>query len=252
MPTEREPVPVPRTATPTGETRARWAWVEPTGWTDRMLTALENGVRGGVWFSVIDKVWSPRTLSAAFAKVKSNHGAAGSDHQTIAMFEKQVEANLQRLHDELRSGTYRPRPVRRVWIPKPGTHEKRPLGIPTVRDRVVQTALRMVIEPIFERDFAASSYGFRPGRGCKDALRRVDALLRAGYTHVVDVDLKSYFDTIPHAKLGHRLRSKLADGRVLKLVEGYLTQGVMDGLETWTPVQGSPQVATLSDLLSRS
>ncbi|MCH7839912.1 MAG: group II intron reverse transcriptase/maturase, partial [Planctomycetes bacterium] len=206
--------------------------------------------------SAESEVWSLRTLSVAFAKVAdsaesaSNRRAAGSDLQTIAMFEKQVEANLQRLHDELRSGMYRPRPVRRVWIPKPGTHEKRPLGIPTVRDRVVQTALRMVIEPIFERDFAASSYGFRPGRGCKDALRRVDALLRAGYTHVVDVDLKSYFDTIPHAKLGLRLRSKLADGRVLELVEAYLTQRVMDGLETWTPVQGSPQGATLSPLLS--
>jgi len=215
-----------------------------------MLTALENGVKGGVWFSLIDKVWSLRVLSAAFAKVKANDGAAGVDYQTIAMFAKELDANLQRLHDELRTGTYCPRAVRRVWIPKPGTKEKRPLGVPTVRDRVVQTALRVVLEPIFEREFAEQSYGFRPGRGCKDALRRVDALLRAGYMHVVDVDLKSYFDTIPHEPLMQQVREKVADGRVLTLIEAYLEQKVLDGLETWTPIQGSPQGAVLSPLLS--
>ncbi len=215
-----------------------------------MLTALENGVKGGVWFSLIDKVWSKPNLWAAFARVKANRGAAGVDHQTIAMFEKNLETNLQRLHDELRCGTYRPRAVRRVWIPKLGANGKRPLGIPTVRDRVVQTAMRSVLEPIFERDFSERSYGFRPGRGSKDALRRVDALLEAGYTHVVDVDLKSYFDTIPHERLLRRLRGQVADGRVLRLIEAYLTQGVLDGLETWTPTQGSPQGAVISPLLS--
>src|SRR5206468_10071802 len=125
----------------------------------------------------------------------------GVDRVTIRMFEAHLEENLKRLSESLKEGSYRPQALRRMWIGKTGSREKRPLGIPTVRDRVVQTALRHVLEPIFERDFAAQSYGFRPNRGCKDALRRVDQLLRAGYTWVVDADLKSYFDTIPHEQL---------------------------------------------------
>ena len=251
---ESTPVSVPRDAgaKQAGEVRARWAWTERAVWTDRMLTALEQGVKGGVWFSLIDKVYSLPNLSAAFAKVKANGGAAGCDHQTIAMCESRLEANLKELSDQLRTGNYRPQKVRRVYIPKPGSRERRPLGIPSVRDRVVQTALRSVIEPIFERDFAEHSYGFRPGRGCKDALRRVDALLEAGYTHVVDVDLRSYFDTIPHSPLMARVRAKVADGRVLTLIESFLTQGVMDGLEEWIPTSGSPQGAVISPLLSNA
>jgi RNA-directed DNA polymerase len=217
-----------------------------------MLTALERGVKGGVWFSLIDKVYRLPNLWSAFAKVKANRGAAGGDHQTIAMYEADLEANLRDLSDQLGSGTYQPRRIRRVHIPKPGSRELRPLGIPTVRDRIVQTALRNVIEPIFERDFAEHSYGFRPNRGCKDALRQVDALLKAGYSHVVDADLKSYFDTIPHAPLMERIGQQLADGRVLDLIEAFLTQGVMDGLETWTPTAGSPQGAVISPLLSNA
>jgi len=140
-----------------------------------MLTALEQGVKGGVWFSLIDKVYSTSNLQAAFAKVKANGGAAGCDHQTIVMYASRLESNLKELSEQLRTGAYRPRNVRRVYIPKAGSRERRPLGIPSVRDRVVQTALRHVLEPIFERDFAEHSYGFRPSRGCKDALRRVEA-----------------------------------------------------------------------------
>jgi RNA-directed DNA polymerase len=217
-----------------------------------MLTALERGVKGGVWFSLIDKVYSLPNLQAAFAKVNANRGAAGCDHQTIAMYEADLDANLQDLSEQLRSGGYKPRKIRRVHIPKPGSRELRPLGIPTVRDRVVQTALRNVLEPIFERDFAEHSYGFRPNRGCKDALRRVDALLKAGYTHVVDADLKSYFDTIPHEPLMGRIGHKIADGRVLQLIEAFLAQSVMDGLEEWTPTSGSPQGAVISPLLSNA
>ncbi|MCP4591344.1 MAG: group II intron reverse transcriptase/maturase [bacterium] len=217
-----------------------------------MLTALEGGVRGGVWFSLIDKVYRPANLRAAFAKVKANGGVAGCDHQTIAMYEVHLEANLGDLSEQLRCGEYRPHRIRRVYIPKTGSRELRPLGIPTVRDRIVQTALRNVIEPIFDRDFAEHSYGFRPGRGSKDALRRVDSLLKAGYTHVVDADLKSYFDTIPHQLLMEQVRDKIADGGVLKLIEVFLTQGVLDGLETWTPTSGSPQGAVISPLLSNA
>ena len=248
--TQAKPATVSETAKQAGETLARWAWVEAAAWTERMLMALENGVKGGVWFSLMDKVERPANLRSAFAKVKANGGAAGVDHQTAAMYASNLEANLEQLSEQLRDGGYGPQAIRRVYIPKPGGSEKRPLGIPTVRDRVVQAALRQVIEPIFEREFAEHSYGFRPGRGCKDALRRVDALLKAGYGYVVDVDLKSCFDTIPHSQLMKRVRTRIADGRVLRLIESFLTQGVMEEMKTWTPTAGSPQGAVISPLLS--
>jgi RNA-directed DNA polymerase len=215
-----------------------------------MLTALEEGVKGGKWFSLIDKVIPQRTLEAAFRKVAANRGAAGVDHVTIPMFEARLDDELRRLSESLRDGTYRPQAIRRHYIPKPGSQDLRPLGIPTVRDRTVQTALRMVLEPIFERDFAEHSYGFRPGRGCKGALSRVDELLEAGYTHVVDADLKSYFDTIPHDRLMALVGQKVSDGRVLSLIEAFLQQGVLDGLREWTPEEGSPQGGCISPLLS--
>jgi len=247
---EARPAAVSEAAKQAGEIRARWGWVEPTVWTERMLTALEEGVKGGKWFSLIDKVYALANLRAAFRRVRANQGAAGVDHQTIEMFERHLEENLEKLSRSLRDGSYRPAAVRREWIPKPGSKEKRPLGIPTVRDRVVQAALLAVLEPIFERDFAEQSYGFRPNRGCKDALRRVDKLLQEGYTRVVDADLKSYFDTIPHEQLMERVREKVSDGRVLELLEAYLTQGVMDGMKHWTPEEGTPQGAVISPLLS--
>jgi len=215
-----------------------------------MLTALEQGVKGGTWFSLIDKVYALPTLQAAFARVKAKGGAAGVDHQTIAMVEARLDETLAHLARHLREGTYRPLPVRRVWIPKPGSRERRPLGIPTVRDRIVQTALRLVLEPIFDRDFAAQSYGFRPQRGCKDALRRVQQLLDAGDTEVVDADLRRYFDTIPHEGLRVALRRKVSDGRVLALLDACLAQGVLDGLAAWTPEEGTPQGAVISPLLA--
>jgi RNA-directed DNA polymerase len=215
-----------------------------------MLTALEQGVKGGKWFSLIDKVHRMANLWNAFARVKANKGAAGVDHQSIEMFEQHVEANLERLAQELRHGNYGPQALRRVWIPKPGSKEKRPLGIPTVRDRVVQTAMRAVLEPIFERIFAAHSYGFRPGRGCKDALRRVNYLLAQGYHWVVDADLKSYFDTIPFEPLLARVKEQVADGAILALIEAYLHQGVLEAMRYWEPETGTPQGAVISPLLS--
>jgi RNA-directed DNA polymerase len=237
-------------ATQAGEVRVRWAWTELSVWTERMLTALEQGVKGGCWFSLMDKVFAPRTLQAAWERVWHNRGSAGVDRQTVEAFAQDDEANLQRLCETLKAGTYCPQAIRRVYIPKPGSREKRPLGIPTVRDRVVQTALRYALEPIFERDFHPHSYGFRPGRGCKDALRRVEHLLKAGYTHVVDADLKSYFDSIPHEALMVRVASKVSDGKVLALVRAFLKQGIFEGLETWTPEEGTPQGAVISPLLS--
>jgi RNA-directed DNA polymerase len=247
---ETEPATVSEETKQAGEIRARWAWVEPSVWTERMLTALEVGVKGGKWFSLMDKVYALANLRAAFAEVKANRGAAGVDNQTVEMFERHWEENLVKLSASLKDGSYRPQAIRRVWIPKPGSTEKRPLGIPTVRDRVVQAALRHVLEPIFERDFAEQSYGFRPNRGCKDALGRVDQLLKAGYTWVVDADLKSYFDTIPHDQLVERVREKVLDGRVLELLKAYLTQKALETAKSWTPEGGTPQGAVISPLLS--
>jgi RNA-directed DNA polymerase len=215
-----------------------------------MLTALEVGVQGGKWYSLIDKVSTLRNLESAFLQVKRNKGSAGVDRVTIRMYEADLEENLKRLASSLRDGTYRPQAIRRVWILKPGGGEKRPLGIPTVRDRIVQTALRNVLEPIFERDFAAHSYGFRPRRGAKDALRRVDELLKAGYVFVVDADLKSYYDTIPRQPLLEQVRIKVADSKVLDLLAAFLEQEVMESAQYWTPERGTPQGAVVSPLLS--
>lgn len=230
--------------------RVRWNWVEPEVWTDRMLATLETGVKGGTWFSLIDKVYSTSNLRRAFARVKGNGGSAGVDQQTVEMFASQEGTNLERLAQRLREEKYQPQAVRRVWIDKPGGKQKRPLGIPTVSDRVVQAAVRHVIEPIFERDFAEHSYGFRPQRGCKDALRRVEELLEAGYHWVVDADLRSYFDTIPRERLLQLVQHKVSDGRVLKLIESFLTQGVLEEMRYWTPEAGTPQGGVISPLLS--
>jgi RNA-directed DNA polymerase len=215
-----------------------------------MLTALEEGVKGGKWFSLIDKVSAPRVLLRAFAQVKAKGGAAGVDHQTIAMYEQQLEQQTEYLARTLKEGSYQPAAVRREWIPKPGSSEKRPLGIPTVRDRVVQKAMQATLEPIFEREFAEHSYGFRPERGCKDALRRVDQLLKAGQTWVVDADFQSYFDNIPREPLLKRLEAKVADGRVLELIGKYLEQRVLESMREWQPEAGTPQGAVISPLLS--
>ena len=220
-------------------------------WSEPMLVALERGVEGNKWYSLIDKVWSERTLELAWEKVKSNAGACGVDGITISRFAKDSQSRLLAVNEQLKRGTYQPKAVKRVWIEKPGSAEKRPLGIPTVTDRVVQAAVRMVIEPIFENRFAKHSYGFRPGCGCKDALRRVEELLRAGNTHVVDVDIKGYFDTIPHDRLMALVRERIADGRVLGLLEGFLKQGVIEGMD-WQEAkeEGTPQGGVISPLLA--
>lgn len=216
-----------------------------------MLQALETGIKGGKWFSLIDKVWKKSNLESAWIKSMQNGGSAGVDRQTIQQFSGKWQWELDRLHEQLKAGSYQPLPTRRCWIDKPGCKEKRPLGISAVRDRVVQGAVKNVIEPIFEREFEEHSYGFRPGRGCKDALRRVDELLTGGYTWVVDVDFKSYFDSIPHDKLMARVSEMISDGRLLDLLERYLKAGVMDGAKGWEPSEeGTPQGAVVSPLLA--
>jgi RNA-directed DNA polymerase len=232
-----------------GTEARRWWWVEASIWTERMVSALVNGVQGGKWFSLVDKAERPASLEAAWRKVARNRGAAGVDGQSIERFAAQSERYLQELGDSLRDGSYRPSPIKRVEIPK-GDGRTRPLGIPTVKDRIVQTALKMVIEPIFEVQFRPGSYGFRPGRSCKDALREVDRLLREGYAFVVDADLQSYFDTIPHDRLMALVKASISDGRVLALIEGFLKQNIMTDMGSWQPTTGTPQGAVLSPLLA--
>ena len=247
------PVTVPFAATPAGETLGIDQWAQRAVWTDRMLaTLLENKVRGGKWHTLIDKVFRELNLFCSARKVLGKKGAAGVDRQTVEDFAEHEREELQRLQTQLREGSYAPAAVRRTWIPKPGSSEKRPLGIPTVRDRVVQTALVHVIEPILDATFHERSFGFRHGRGCHDALRWVEELLAAGYVYVVDADLKGYFDTIPKDRLLEIVKQKISDRRVLGLIKQFLDQGIMEDLRTWTPEAGVPQGAVLSPVLSNA
>jgi len=254
-PTQRDyiPVTVPFAATPTGETPSIAQWAHPVVWTDRMLaTLLENKVRGGKWHTLIDKVFHQLNLFCSAHKVLGKKGAAGIDRQTVDDFAEHERQELRHLQEQLREGTYVPSSVRRVWIPKPGSTEKRPLGIPTVRDRVVQTAVVHVIEPILDATFHERSFGFRHGRGCHQALCCVEDLLNAGYVYVVDADLKGYFDTIPKDRLLTIVQQTISDRRLLGLVKQFLDQGILEEMRTWTPEAGVPQGAVLSPVLANA
>jgi len=247
---DKKPLAVPEEAKQDGETQGRWSWVEPVIWTKTMLKALDKGVQGGKWFSLIDKVYRMDNLYSAWEQVRRNKGAAGIDQIKIDDYERHLETNLKRLSRKIQEGSYQPGDIKRVWIPKPGSTEKRPLGIPTVEDRVVQAALRNVIEPIFEARFAQHSYGFRPQRGCKDALRRCDGLLKEGHKWVLDADLKGYFDTIDHELLMMEVERDISDGRILELIKAFLEQNILDGEERWAPERGTPQGGVISPLLA--
>ena len=219
-------------------------------WSEKMLRTLARGVKGGKWFSLIDKVYSERTLSLAWQKVQSNAGACGVDGITIDAFAKDSESRLLTVKEHLKRGSYQPKPVKRVRIPKAGSKETRPLGIPTVTDRVVQQAMRLVLEPIYEQRFADHSYGFRPGRSCHDALRRVNGQLESGYTHVVDIDIQGYFDTIEHERLMKLLKEDVSDGRVLEIIKHFLKAGVLEEGAYEISEIGTPQGGVISPLLS--
>jgi RNA-directed DNA polymerase len=250
------PAEVPAKATQAGEHPAvqppPWLTLESSAvWTPQMLATLERGIKGGKWYSLIDKVWNPTTLYLAAWAVIRNGGAPGIDHRTTKQLEEELTQEVDLLARRLRENTYQPQPVKRVWIEKPGRKEKRPLGIPVVRDRVVQGAIRAVIEPIFEHRFAEHSYGFRPKRKAQQAVARVEALMAAGYIWIVDADFQGYFDNIPRAPLMAQLKERISDGRVLKLIEAFLTQGVMETCKGWQPTEkGTPQGAVLSPLLA--
>ena len=214
-----------------------------------MVSALANGVIGGKWFSLVDKVIRPTTLDAAWRKVARNKGAAGVDGQSTERFAAQAERYLRELHDDLKDGSYRPNPVKRVEIPK-GDGRDAAAGDSDGEGPDRADGIEMVIEPIFEVQFRPGSYGFRPGRSCKDALREVDRLLKEGYTHVVDADLKGYFDSIPHDRLMALVAGSISDGRVLSLIEGFLQQDIMTDMARWQPTTGTPQGAVMSPLLA--
>jgi RNA-directed DNA polymerase len=218
-------------------------------WTERMLTTLVTGIKGGRWHSLSDKVCREDLLQRSFARVKRNDGASGVDQVTINRFEKNLGHHLATLQKELSKGSYRPLAARRIQIPK-GKGKTRSLGIPTVRDRVAQNALKAVVEPIFERDFSENSHGFRPKRKCSDALSAVDEHLAKGFCCVVDADVEGFFDNVCHDRLMDLVREKIADGKVLGMIERSLKQKVMEGMKEWRPDKGTPQGAVLSPLLA--
>lgn len=233
------------------EVHPRWEWTEAAVWTERMLTTLETGIKGGKWYSLYDKVWKIENLTRAMEKVVRGKSARKADGRKCQQYAQASEQRLPRLQEKLQQGSYQPSPVMRIWIPKPGSLELRPLGVPTVEDRVAQMALLNVIEPIFEHCFAKHSYGFRPGRGAKDALRRVNQLLNTGGNWVVDADIKGYFDNIPKDKLLALIKEHISDGKVLELIQRFLKQGVMESGKGWSPTEnGTPQGAVISPLLA--
>lgn len=217
-------------------------------------TALPSGItpeRKRKWHSLFDKVFALSNLEEAWQQVQANGGAAGIDGMTIAIFTRDAPERLAHLHQDLRNKTYRPQPVRRVHIPKSGGGQ-RPLGIPTIRDRIVQQALRQVLEPIFEAKFSHRSHGFRPQRGCRTALSVVDQALRHGYSWVVDADIAAFFDTVDHEKLLTALNEEVADGSVLRLIRFILQAGVVlpSASESEPTEEGTPQGGPLSPLLA--
>ena len=210
------------------------------------------------FYSLHDKIWRSDVLAHAFALAKANGGAPGVDGDSFAAIEARgVESWLAELAQELKDGTYRPQPVRRVMIPKPDGGE-RPLGIPTVRDRVAQTAAKLILEPIFEADFEPNAYGYRPGRSALDAVREVHRLLLAGHTDVVDADLSQYFEEIPHRELLRSVAQRVADRNVLRLIKLWLKTPVAEQDERghWVMTggkkrsKGTPQGGVLSPVLA--
>jgi RNA-directed DNA polymerase len=233
------------------EVPPQWEWTEAAVWTERMLATLERGITGGKWYSLDDKVWKMENLRRAVEKVAAGKSPKKQDGRKCRRYAEQSAQRLPQLQRMLKEGRYEPKPAQRVWIPKPGSKEMRPLGVPPVENRVVEMALRNVLEPIFEHTFAEHSYGFRPGRGAKDALRRVDQLLQEGKCWIVDVDLKGYFDSIPQDKLMIAIQEHVSDGAVLELIRRFLEQGVMESGKGWSPTeQGTPQGGVLSPLLA--
>src|SRR5512135_699342 len=212
-------------------------WLNPTG--DKKVHSL------------VDKVYKRKNLELAWLRVESNGGAGGVDGQTLMDFEKVLDEQLDRLHQELKSDTYQPLPVRRQLIPKAGQPGKfRPLGIPTIYDRVCQQALLNRLEPIFEPVFDDASFGYRKGRSTKDAMRKIWKELGTGAEWIIDADLKDFFGSVDHEKLLTLVAQRISDGRVLRLIERMLKAGVLSEGQRLPTEQGTPQGGIVSPLLS--
>lgn len=200
------------------------------------------------YYSLIDKVYDMENLYEAWLKVRKNQGSGGIDGVTIEMFEKQVNRNLREIQRLLQESRYEPDPVRRHYIEKENG-KLRPLGIPTIRERVCQQAVRQIIEPIFEEDFYYYSFGFRPGYAAHQAISTIRRAKHSGYEYVVDLDIVSFFDEIPHELLMEKVRERITDGRVLTLIRSWLTAGVMEEDQFYETEVGSPQGGVISPLL---
>lgn len=203
-----------------------------------------------VWYSLYDRLLNRQAMTDAFREVKSANGAPGVDGQTCKEFAVNLDENISELLSELKEKRYKPQPVKRVELKKPDGGV-RLIGIPTVRDRVVQQALKKILEPIFDPDFHPSSYGYRPGRGPKDAIAKATAFMRTyGLTWVVDMDLSKCFDTLDHDLVIQSVRKKVTDGSILKLIRMFLESGVMNAGEYEPTMVGSPQGGVISPLLA--
>lgn len=201
--------------------------------------------------SLVDKVYQRKNLELAWGRVRENRGAGGIDGQSLKEFEEQLDEQLDRLHEELKSDSYRPLPVRQRWIPKLGQPGKfRPLGIPTIYDRVCQQALLNRLEPIFEPAFDDASFGYRRGRSAKDALRKIWRELQEGREWIVDADLKDFFGSVDHDKLVTRVVQRVSDGRILRLIRSMLKAGCMVEGRRLTTERGTPQGGVVSPVLS--
>jgi len=204
----------------------------------RSLRVVENSKKKRKWYSLMDKLWDYQNLEQAFYDVKKNRGAHGVDKVSIKDYEIELEHNLRVLQESLRMKTYRAKPVRRVFIPK-ADGSKRPLGIP-----------KRILEPIFEQKFLDCSFGFRPNRSAHMAIDKIRKDLGEGYTFVIDADIKTYFDTIPHDKLLELIKEEVVDGSVLALIVQFLKSGILENGVFYQNVKGSPQGGVISPLLA--
>ena len=211
------------------------------------MALLEPAIKNRV--NLLDKILSKDNLNEAYLKVKRNKGAAGVDGMEVGEMLGWLKENKERFLASLKNGKYKPKPVRRVEIPKPNGR-KRKLGIPTVTDRLMQQAIAQVLQPIFEKTFSKNSYGFRPGRNAHQAIKQAKAYYEEGYTKIVDLDLAQYFDTVNHDILINMLREEVKDERVIELIRKYLKSGVMEGGIISRSEAGTPQGGNLSPLLS--
>ena len=209
----------------------------------------ETTVKKHKWYSLYDKVYGPANLERAWEKVRSNKGAGGVDSQSIADFEREKEKHQGEIHRLLREKRYKPLSLRRVYIPK-GNGERRPLGIPTIRDRVVQQALLNILEPIFEPTFHEHSYGFRTNRSTHTAIEHVVQSMQEGKEWVLEIDIRKYFDTVNHELLLDAVNEEVSDGSVLRLIRLFLESGVMENGVRRETEEGTPQGGVISPLLA--